>query len=58
MNGRLAKKIRKSVYGDKSLKGPKQYFHKKDDNSGQIFRDLDRQLYQKTKKAWTRGQKV
>lgn len=51
MNGRIAKKIRKAVYGDtvSGLKGRKYYI-----DGRKIVADKIRQMYQKIKRDYTR----
>ena len=52
MNGRTAKKIRKAVYGDHvSSSAGRKYFIE----GRKIVADKIRQMYQKIKKDYTRG---
>jgi hypothetical protein len=52
MNGRMAKKLQKKVYGDVSLKSPRRYSH----IGGTIANIGKRQEYQDTKKDYYSGE--
>lgn len=50
MRGKVAKRIRRSVYGDDS---PRARTYLRDKSTGTIIAGTKRGLYQKAKKAWT-----
>jgi len=53
MNGKVAKKIRKIVYGEDFSPKFRKYF--RDTKSGNIISDEKRKLYQLTKKLYNHG---
>jgi len=56
MSGKRNKKIRKSIKEinkEFSLKEDRKYFKKRDDNSGTIYTNESRQIYQRVKKGLT-----
>lgn len=53
MRAKVARRLRKSVYGDFSLRARKYYHHPK--IPGTIITDRRRQEYQRVKKAYKQG---
>lgn len=53
MRGKVAKKIRKLIYGDDKSPRARKYY--KDRNTYSVISDETHQKYQKAKSAYTRG---
>ena len=54
MRATVARRLRKSVYGDLSLKAREHFHHLR--NHGTVITDRHRQAYQNMKRAYKRGE--